>query len=149
METPQSTSLIQGWSFRILLFAMAMSCFLSVGPAVHRRLTLSMKGVPASIELDRTTQSLPSEWSTSDGQPRAMFRTKIQPDEDREFSADLYLTREVVESLLRGEKRAIVFARNNPRMFRLVEDPPNSIPVGWPAIGFGLLGLFLYSLRLR
>ena len=67
METPQSTSLIQGWSFRILLFAMAMSCFLSVGPAVHRRLTLSMKGVPASIELDRTTQSLPSEWSTSDG----------------------------------------------------------------------------------
>lgn len=127
---------------------MGVSSFLAIGPDVHRRLTLATSGVRASIAAAHPNRPPPADWTRRDGVERAVFRVRVQSVQGTEFSSDLYLRRDVVEALARGEAREIVFAAGNPRMFRMADEDPNAIPLVWPALGCVLLGVFVYSLRI-
>jgi hypothetical protein len=140
METPQSTSLVRGWTFRIFLLVAALAGFLGTAADTEHRLQISMHGVPATIELASKTQTLPNNWSNYENRLRAPFFVKIKPDNGDRLSAELFLSKEVVEALLKGETRKIVFAEANPRRFIMQDDPLPPFGVGWLIFGLSPWG---------
>ena len=149
METPQSTSLVRGWTFRIFLFVGALCGFLGTAANTEHRWQISMHGVPAQIEAASPTQAIPDHWSDYEGRLRAPFVVKIKPENRRPILSELFLPKDVVEALLKGETREIVFADGNSRSFIMQGDPLPPFGVGWFLLGSFFLALFLYSLRLR
>lgn len=149
MQTPPSTGLLRGWTFRIFLLVAAFAGFIGTAADTHHRLQVSTYGIPATIKLASRYQTPPTSWYHHEGSPRASFLVKISPDNGSELTSELYLPKEIVEALLRGESRRIVFADGNPRRFILQGDPLPPFGVGWLVFGVVFLGLFLYSLRLR
>ncbi len=73
MESPPSTGLARAWTFRIMLLAMSLSCFVGTIANTSDRLQLSTHGVPAMIEIASKTAKAPSDWSSYEGRLRALF----------------------------------------------------------------------------
>jgi len=148
MEATRSTGFVRGWMFRIMLLAMALSCFVITLADTVDRLHLS-GGVPATIELASTAETAPASWSPYEGRMRALFYVKVVTNDGKESSTSLFLPKETVEALLNGQKEPIVFARDNPRRFLLQSEPLPAFGIGWFLLGLVFFVVFLYSLRVR
>lgn len=140
--------LVRKWYFRIALLVGAITCFL--GPIVTSidRYELS-HGVPATIERASKYTTAPTKWSGYEGRLRASFDVKVHAADGREFITPLFLPKEIVESLMQGEKAEIVFVKDRPGRHLLKGEP---LPqVSWSLIlgGFIFLGVFILSLKLR
>lgn len=140
-------SLVNRWTFIIMLLVMSLSCFVISAENIHDRLQLSMYGVSATIDRASKTQTLPLDWSSYSG--RASFFVKVRSDEGKNSSAELFLPKEIIEALLRDEKKQIIFAEDNPRRFIMKGDPFPPFKFDWIGFGVLLFGVFLYSLKLR
>jgi hypothetical protein len=140
-------SLVNRWTFIIMLLGMSLSCFVISAANIHDRLQLSLYGVPATIERASQIQTLPLDWSSYSG--RASFFVKVRSDEGKNSSAELFLSKEVIEALLRNEKKQIIFAEDNPRRFIMKGEPFPPFEFGWLGSGVLFGVLFLYALKLR
>ena len=140
--------LVHKWFFRIMLLVGAIACFL--GPAVNAfdRYDLS-NGIPARIEIANKNVAAPTSWSNYQGQLRAVVDVKVHAADGREFITPLFLTKETIESLRRGEKTEIVFVRDRPQRHMLKGEPLP--PTGWGLLAGGaiFLGIFVLSMKLR
>src|SRR5438105_4132863 len=148
MESPQSTGLMRSWLFRIMLLAMALSCFVVTMADTYDRLQLSMHGVSATIQPASKGQTAPTSWASYEGRLRALF-VKIKEKDGKEFSRSLFLAKEAVEKLLTGEQEEIIFVRDNPQRFLMKGEPLPPFSFGWSILGLVFFGVFLYSLNLR
>lgn len=149
MQSPQSTGLLLGWSFRILLLALSVSCFLGTIANTFDRRQFSVHGIPATIERALDSQKAPSNWSDYKGNQRSGFEVKVKTADGKDFFANLFLTREVVDGLLDGQQKQIIFVKDNPRRFLVKGEPFPSFGLWWLLGGGLFFALFMYSLKLR
>ena len=148
IQTPQTTSLFRGWLFRIFLFVFALGGFIGMAAHTTERLSVTMYGIPAEIAMASVTQTLPTTWSEYNGSLKSTFTVRIQPMSRPEIVSDLFLSREVVQALMRGEKRKISYEEGNPRRYLLAGEEPPPFGFGWLLFGLAFSALFLWSLRL-
>lgn len=149
MQATPSTSLVRAWSFRIVLLVMSLAGFFGMAVNTYDRLQLSTYGVNASIERVGKSQLLPTAWSYYEGRERAPFAVNLTDQDGSRHSTTLFLSKEVIEALLRGEKASIVHAPDNLRRHVASGDPLPSFGIGWLVLGLVLFPVFLYSLKLR
>jgi hypothetical protein len=145
----QSTSLVRSWVFRTLLLMMALCCFVVTFADTVDRLNLSTYGIPATIETARAHQQLPTQWSDYAGQSRSLFHVRLKERDGKESATSMYLPRDAVEALLKGELRQIVFVRDNPQRFLLAGEALPAFGLLWLLGGVIFFAIFLYSLKLR
>ncbi len=148
MQSAPSTGLLRGWTFKIMLLAMSLSCFIGTIANTYDRLQLS-NGVPATIECASGSQKAPSDWSEYEGRVRSQFYVKVKTTDGKESFSTLYLTKEVIDGLVNGKQSQIIFVRDNPRRFLMKGEPLPSFGLGWALMGAVFLAVFLYSLKLR
>lgn len=149
MQSPQSTGLILGWTFRILLLLLSLSCLLETIANTLGRRQFSVHGIPATIERALDSQKAPANWSDYKGGLRSDFQVKIKTADGKEFFANLFLPREVVDGLLEGQQKQIIYAKDNPRSFLMKGEPLPAFGLWWLLGGGLFFALFLYSLKLR
>jgi hypothetical protein len=149
IQTPQTTSLFRGWLFRIFLLIFGLAGFIGMAADTMHRLSVTTYGVFAEIAAASLRQPLPITWSEHDGSLKAPFTVRIQPKSGPEIVSELFLRRDVVEALLRGEKRNISYEQGNPRRYLLTGDQPPPFGFGWLLFGLVFSALFVFSLRLR
>ncbi len=155
--------LVNSWRFLLILLVTSLICFSISTKNIRDHLQLSMNGVPATIERKSELQTLPLDWLSG----RASFYVKVRLDAGKSSYADSFvkvssdsgkswhaesafvLSKEVIEALLRGEKKQIIFAEDNPRRFIMKGDPFPPVEFGWLGSGVLFGVLFLYSLKLR
>ncbi len=149
METPQSTGLVRGWTFRIMLLVASVTFFLGAMAHTHDRWQFSRQGVPATIEVAYSNQKAPSTWSAYEGQLRSMFVVRVKTSDGPATLGSLFLEQGVINRLLSGQQEQIIYVKDNLQRFMMKSDPLPPYGV-WQLLG-GILFfmLFLYSLRLR
>ena len=147
-DTAPTTKLVTKWKFRLMLLAAALAGFLSVAADAYDRWKFS-HAVHATIRLASKTQALPANWSNYEGKLRAPFVVTVRSADGSERSSELFLPKDVVEALLKGEEREIIYIEDNQRRFLMKGDPLPSISLGWLAFGVAASAVFLWSLRLN
>ncbi|HEY8244337.1 MAG: hypothetical protein ACHQJ7_05195 [Vicinamibacteria bacterium] len=140
--------LVRKWAFRIVLLLGAITCFFEPVVAALDRHALS-NGVPATIERAGKFAAAPASWTEYEGEPRAVFDVKVRPAGQEAFNTSLFLTREAVERLMKGETVEIVYVKDNPRRHLLKGKPLPPFGWGWILGGFVFLALFIVAMKLR
>ncbi len=140
--------LAKKWFFRISLLFGAVACFMAPVITMIDRYELS-NGVPATIERASKYLAAPTQWSDYEGRLHASYEVKVHPVDGPEFVTPLFLPKEVIESLTRGEKAEIVYVKERPGRHLLKGQPLPAIAWGWIVGGVMFMGLFIFSLRLR
>jgi hypothetical protein len=140
--------LAKAWFFRISLLVGAIACFFAPIKTMIDRHEFS-NGVEATIEMASKHLAAPSNWSNHKGRLYASYDVRVRAADGREFITPLFLPKEVIERLIRGEKAQIVFVKDRPKRHLLKGEPLPTIAWGWVLGGAVFLGVFLFSLRLR
>jgi len=74
---------------------------------------------------------------------------KVRPAGQEAFNTSLFLAREAVERLMKGETVEIVYVKDNPRRHLLKGEPLPPFGWGWILGGFVFLALFILAMKLQ
>lgn len=149
MTSPRPQQLVQRLLFKVMLGAMAFSCFLIASPEASIRLDLELHGIPATMQRAAATAPAPTSWMEDQGTSRADFPVRLTSRDGATKATNLFLPEHVVRSLLAGETANITVVWDTPRRFVLEGEPAPPIGGGWIALGLALSATFLFALRLR
>lgn len=149
MDSKPSVGLARAWTFRIMLLVATLCGILGTANNTADRLALSMNGVPATITLARSSQKvpLPSDPGWLDG--HYSYYVKVTTTDGKESYPTLFLSKQVIETIVEGGHAEIIFSKDNPGRFLMKGEPLPSFGFGWLIFGLAFFAIFLYSLRLK
>lgn len=140
--------LAKAWFFRIALLVFALACFFAPIKTLIDRHEFS-NGVEATIEMASKHVAAPGNWSKHKGGLYASYDVRVHAADGRQFITPLFLSKEVIERLIRGEKAEIIFVKDRPKRHLLKGEPLPTVAWVWVLGGVVFLGVFILSLRLR
>lgn len=149
MAQSRPMGLISRLTFRVMLAAMALSCFVIALPQAYARYEITTRGRPATLQRASATTPLPTDWVEYEGKPRADFPVRLTSSSGETMATNLFLPEVTVRTLHDGGTVPATVVWTNPRRYLLDGDPLPSVGGGWLVLGALLSATFLYALRLK